>query len=225
MTTLVIDTALQSCAAAIVRDGACLALSAEPLQKGHAEHVAPMVKAVLEEAGVSVKDLTRIGVVVGPGGFTGVRVGLAFARSMALGVKAEIMGVTSLKALAIMVNGADMIAPVIDARRDQVFAALYSAEGDEILAPFVSSPEASRQRLGDAVSAAKVAVIGSGALLIGAEEADWEIEKGDGQIDILTLAHYCAQAPLADHPPTPLYLRAPDVKAPGPSLFGSGPRA
>ncbi len=219
MLTLALDTALQACSVAIVRDGAPMAVVASPLVKGHAERIAPMVRSALAEAGVEVASLDRIGVVVGPGGFTGVRVGLAFARSLSLGVKAEVVGVNSLKALSIMVKGAALVAPVIDARRGQVYAALYDDAGKELLAPFVAAPEAALRRLRDAAGGKATTSIGSGAALIGAEGAGWEIFPGDGQIDVLTLARFCACAAISDHPPAPLYLRPPDAKAAGPSLF------
>ncbi|HXI85963.1 MAG TPA: tRNA (adenosine(37)-N6)-threonylcarbamoyltransferase complex dimerization subunit type 1 TsaB, partial [Parvularculaceae bacterium] len=100
MIVLGLDTALKSCSAAIVENGSLRAEARLPLEKGHAEHLAPMVAALFREAQIGPRGIDRVGVVVGPGAFAGVRVGLAFARGLALGTEIRIVGVTSLAALA-----------------------------------------------------------------------------------------------------------------------------
>ena len=100
MISMGIDTALRHCSVAIVNDGDVLADLSEALERGHAERLAPMVVAALEAANLNISDLDRVGVVTGPGGFTGIRVGLSFARGLAIGSPIEVAGISSLRALA-----------------------------------------------------------------------------------------------------------------------------
>ena len=210
MLILSVDTALQRCSAAILRDGDVLSVEIEDREKGHAERIAPMTAAAFKEAGVAPTDLDRIGVVIGPGGFTGVRVALSFARAMGLATGADIVGVTSLEALAnaASVDGAD-VASVIDARRGQVYAGLYR-NGVCIVAPFVEAPAAAQARLAEAASE-KVLVVGTGASLM-PPYAGWTAAPVDAQIDPVVVAKLAAAAPKPAGPPAPLYLRSPDAK-------------
>lgn len=215
MLTLGLDTALQRCSVAIVRDGEILSDQAAGMERGHAEHLAPMAAAALAEAGVRVKDLDRIGVVVGPGGFTGVRVGLSFARGLAIGVEVPVVGVTSLAALAGNVADAPEaapIAPVIDARRAQVYAALYDAGGAARIAPFVAAPEEALQILTDGAAGAETALVGTGAALFAETPPGWRRSAAPDQIDAKVVARLAAAAPVPPGPPAPLYLRPPDAK-------------
>ncbi len=210
MLVLSVDTALQRCSVAIVRDADVLSVEIEDREKGHAERIAPMAATAFEKAGVAPTDLDRIGVVVGPGGFTGVRVALSFARAMGLATGADIVGVTSLEAIASAVRGegAD-VASIIDARRGQVYAGLYRG-GACIVAPFVADPAAAQARLAAAASAS-VLVAGSGASLM-APNAGWTAARVDAQIDPVIVAKLAAAAPKPACPPAPLYLRPPDAK-------------
>jgi tRNA threonylcarbamoyladenosine biosynthesis protein TsaB len=98
--TLVFDTALNACAVAVSRDGHILACASEPMQRGHQERLAPMVEAAMGFVDGAFDALDRIGVTVGPGSFTGLRVGLAFAKAMSLALDIPCVGVNSLEALA-----------------------------------------------------------------------------------------------------------------------------
>lgn len=93
-----IDTSSGQCAVALVGDQ--VVVRNEPMVRGHAEALFPMIDAVLAEAGVHFHDLTRIGVCTGPGSFTGIRVGLAAARGLALGCGIEAIGISRFEALA-----------------------------------------------------------------------------------------------------------------------------
>lgn len=210
MLTLAVDTALQRCSVAILREGDALACEVEDREKGHAERLAPMVAAAFQYAGVAPADLDRIGVVIGPGGFTGVRVGLSFCRALGLATGAGVVGVTSLNALAYKVSGEENdIAAVVDARRGQVYAGLYRA-GTCLLPPFVADPAEAGARL--AAAAAKPVVgVGTGAALL-SEQLGFGAAGADAQIDPVIVAVLAARAPVPAGPPAPLYLRAPDAK-------------
>ncbi|MEQ8176745.1 MAG: tRNA (adenosine(37)-N6)-threonylcarbamoyltransferase complex dimerization subunit type 1 TsaB [Amphiplicatus sp.] len=219
MIVLGLDTALKSCAVAILREGAIAGDNFAPMEKGHAEHLAPMVGKTLREAGVSARDLDRIGVVTGPGGFAGVRVGLAFARGLAIGMKAKVVGVTSLEALAAGLPAGRLRAAVIDARRGQIYAALYDEKLNLLLEPFVADPKEARERLAHTARAAGVAVTGDGLALLGDLPASWDAATAKTSIDAKIVARLAAAALEPAVPPAPLYLRPPDASPAAPSPF------
>lgn len=99
MLVLGINTVGDACEAALVRDGAVAAECSEPMQQGHDARLAPLVERLMRDSGTPFSALDRIAVVVGPGSFTGVRVGVAFARGLALSLDKPAVGVTSLEAL------------------------------------------------------------------------------------------------------------------------------
>lgn len=98
MLILGINTVGDACEAALVQEGAVAELS-EPMSNGHDARLAPLVERLMKEEGRRFSDLTRIAVVVGPGSFTGVRVGVAFARGLSLALDIPSAGITSLEAL------------------------------------------------------------------------------------------------------------------------------
>jgi tRNA threonylcarbamoyladenosine biosynthesis protein TsaB len=99
MLVLGINTVADACEAALVRDGAIVADYAEPMNQGHDARLAPVVETLMQRTGVGFADLSRVAVVVGPGSFTGVRVGVAFARGLGLSLDIPIVGVSSLEAI------------------------------------------------------------------------------------------------------------------------------
>lgn len=99
MLILGINTVADACEAALVRDGVVIADLSEPMNQGHDARLAPVVERLMREAGVAFADLNRVAIVVGPGSFTGVRVGVAFARGLSLSLDIPAVGVTSLEAI------------------------------------------------------------------------------------------------------------------------------
>lgn len=131
---LVIDTSGPVCAAGIFDPGRnrLVAAKSEMLGKGHAERLIPMIDEVLAEAGMALKDMTRVGVTIGPGSFTGIRVGVAAARGFALSLGIPAIGVTTLQVVAEQVLEIDPPAPVvaaIDAGRQEIFAQAFLPGG------------------------------------------------------------------------------------------------
>lgn len=217
MLLLGVDTALFSCSAAVFDGAGVLSKRQIAIEKGHAEHLPPMVVEVLREAGVFARDLERVGVVVGPGGFAGVRVGVAFARGLCIGTKATAVGVTSLEALAKGAPGAaGLIAAVVNAHRGEVYAAVYDSSGRTALEPFVAAPEVALARIKSC--GARLAV-GDGVALVD-PQAEQLADLGAPSIDPVVVARIAA-AREPSGSPAPLYLRNPDAKPGAPSPFAA----
>ncbi len=117
MIVLGLDTAVGACSVAVLADDEPLAALSEPMLRGHQERLALMVQEAMDQAGLAFKALDRIGVTVGPGSFTGLRVGLAFAKGLGLALARPVVGVGTLDALAASEPGADLTVAAIDARR------------------------------------------------------------------------------------------------------------
>lgn len=146
---LTIDTSGPECAAGIydAAKGLVVASKSETLGKGHAERLMPMIDEVLRDAGLSLKDMTRIGVTVGPGSFTGIRVGVAAARGFALSLGIPAIGVTTLQVVAEQVLEIDPPAPVvaaIDAGRAEIFAQAFLPGGVMLTEPSIFGHDAIR---------------------------------------------------------------------------------
>lgn len=214
MRVLVIDTALGACTAAMFEDDRPLAVRFEPMTKGHQERLGGLVRDVIAEAGGGFDSLDRIGVTVGPGSFTGLRVGLAFAQGLGAALDRPVVGISALEALAASLddNAAPAVA-LIDARRGQVYARAFS--GGAPLGPdaAVSLDEAA-QRI--AALGPEVRLVGNGAGVV--IEACPGLETGmiDARVAPapLALARLAARADPQTHPARPLYLRAPDATPP-----------
>lgn len=140
MRILGFDTTLGACSAAVFDSGAgcLLAQRFEPLERGHAERLVGMVRDVLASGGVTLSDIDRLAVTVGPGTFTGVRIGLSLARGLKLALGIPVAGLTSLEAIRLNVRDnpeGRPIASVIDARRGEFYLAAWSAGGAELVTP------------------------------------------------------------------------------------------
>ncbi len=201
MLTLSLDTALAAATAVVAKDGVVLAVRCEPMARGHQEAIATLTRDAMTEAGAAFQDLDRIGVTVGPGSFTGLRVGIAFAKGVALAWNTPLVGIGSLKALAASVSGERVLA-TIDAGRGQAY--LQTPGGPPEQLP-----------LADALAAASVShagiIVGSGAPLL-AEALPSAVIDARAFADPVALARLTADAPTPGGPPQPLYLRAPDAK-------------
>lgn len=216
MRVLAIDTAFDACSAAIVDGGAVCWRETRLIGRGHAEILPVMVAEGLAATASAVADLDRVGVVVGPGAFAGIRIGLAFTRGLCLGTGVVAIGVTSLRALAASVAAPGPVAPVFDARRGQVYAALFDRDGREIVAPFVAAPETAAERLS---AYGESALAGSGAALVAPYMTAPIVAANVSMIDPVALARLAAAAPAPGAPPSPLYLRPPDAAPQSGTIF------
>ena len=184
----------------------------------HSQVLLGEIERSVEEAG-GWKAIDRIAVGVGPGSFTGLRIGIATARALAQARGIPIAPVSSLAALGRGISESDAAAlalPVIDARRGEVFAALYDADGAEVWAPFVAPPAELADRL-QTVDSTPLAA-GDGALGFGAElkAAGATVAPPENPIHRVAARHVCAvgEAAIEATPDQiqPLYLRPPDAK-------------
>jgi len=204
---LVLDTCLNACQAAIGEGVTVLAGLSEPMSRGHQERLALMTREAMATAGLAFTDLDRIGVTVGPGSFTGLRVGLAFAKGLALALERPCVGIGALEALAASdEDGADRAA-VIDAGRGRVFLQLF-ASGASLTGPDLMDLDVANARLIEIFPQGDFTLIGPGAdLLANAWPSARLISRGFP--DTAALIRLAAAAP--DVPARPLYLRAPDA--------------
>lgn len=214
-----IDTATPDVAVAVVGDEECLAERNVPAPEGgrprHATMLLPVIEELVGRTG-GWATVGRIAVGVGPGSFTGLRIGIATANSLALARGIPAVGVSSLAALAAgMPVGAQPRLAVIDARRGEVFADLYGSDGEGGWGPSVLDPDELASRLA-AVETAPVAA-GDGALRFRGEleAAGVEVLPDADSAHRLSARHVCrlSAAPAARATPVrPVYLRQPDAK-------------
>lgn len=183
----------------------------------------PLVEAVLADAGLALEAIGALAVTVGPGTFTGLRVGLAAARGIALARALPLVGVTTLEAVAAPVEAlpGETIAAAFDARRDEIYLQAFDAAHAPLSEPMLVALEDAAAH----VPGKAVVIAGTGAELLAAElkarGLSVRLAGAAPQPDALWIARI-AYARLAAHgpdrfraPPAPLYLRAPDAKLPG----------
>lgn len=186
-----------------------LASRVEPMARGHQERLAPLVAEVMAQAGVAFHQLERVGVTIGPGSFTGLRVGLAFAKGLGAALSIPVIGVGVLEALAQPLSGT--VLSVLDAKRDQVYLQAF-ADGVAVSAPDALPPGTAAARLAELAGAGDVTLVGSGAALLAGTLPNATVVAAD-HADPAAVARIAAVRPPV--PPRPLYLRAPDAKLPG----------
>jgi tRNA threonylcarbamoyl adenosine modification protein YeaZ len=194
---LAFDTSAAHCAAALVLGDRVLADVVEPMQKGQAERLVPLLEEVLARAGMAWGNLDTLAVGVGPGNFTGIRIAVSTARGLALGLGIPAIGVSRFDALA-----HDLMPPfavVEDARRGSVYVQVFGAKGG---APHLLPVDEAASLIGNAT------VIGTGASLIGRESLPMQ----DGALPIAQVAQGRVGQDLPR--PAPFYLRSADATPP-----------
>ncbi|MBR0737048.1 tRNA (adenosine(37)-N6)-threonylcarbamoyltransferase complex dimerization subunit type 1 TsaB [Bradyrhizobium liaoningense] len=217
MLILAIDTALDACSAAVLdtETAELRALESLPMKRGHAEALMPLIARVMGSAELGFTALDRIAVTVGPGSFTGLRVGISAARGLALAAGKPAVGLTTLSAYAATIVGQSRSAPVIsaiDARHDHVYFQIVAGDGSQLVRPKVAS-------IDEAIAASQFGaphLVGNAASILAErwpKDAPQPIAV-DAQAapDIAWVAWLGAAANPDTTPARPFYLKAPDAK-------------
>lgn len=221
MLLLAFDTAGPDCAAAVLRGEPgsdateILARRSERIGRGHAERLIPMIEAALSDAGIAFRDLSRVAVTIGPGSFTGVRVGVAAARGLALALGIEAVGVGSLAALAFGARRRQSdgtVVATLDAKRGEVYALAKDAgSGAELIAATAIAADDLVARMSP--FRRPLVLVGAAAPIVGAALGRTAFTvagtpEAPEIADVATLGLLNEGA----SPPVPLYVRGADAK-------------
>ena len=223
-TILAMDTSTAACSVALWRDGGVAASRFEVIERGHAEYLVPMIEAVMAEADEQPADIDLIAVTTGPGAFTGIRLGLATARAMALAQDIPCIGILTTEALAAgvpQVEPTETILSVLDSKRGDVYAQAFDPTMNAVADPEALPPDGVPSYLADHAGEGRLCVLAGDvqpavAAVLSAER--WAVRQtGVVAPDAAVVAGLAAARwrpgdRLA--PPAPLYLRPPDAVVP-----------
>lgn len=212
-----LDATAAHCAAAVVSGGSVLASFDEPMARGQAERLAPMLAETLAAAGIGARDLAGVAVCTGPGNFTGARIGVAAARGLALAIGRPALGVTRMEALAFAAGSGPRLAVTAAAKRGEVFAQVFDLSDGEAPAAASELLQGTPEALAEALAALGPGrVCGPGAEVLAAA---LRIEAGAAGdfADACAVARLGAMRLAALGPgekaerPAPVYLRPADA--------------
>ncbi|WP_165183869.1 tRNA (adenosine(37)-N6)-threonylcarbamoyltransferase complex dimerization subunit type 1 TsaB [Caulobacter soli] len=209
---LALDTCLGACSVAVLDGASVRAARSEPMTRGHQERIAVLAREVAAEAGIEFADLTRIAVTVGPGSFTGLRVGLSFAKGLATALSIPCVGINTLEALAASADATGLVAGVLDAKMGQVYLQVFDG-GKALMAPDALEVGVAAARLAELYSGGPATLVGSGAPLVADVLPEARVLT-PAYADPVAIARLAAARPAPAHSPRPLYLRAPYAVAP-----------
>ena len=228
MVIVALDTSSAAGSAALVRDGSIVVERAGDGSRTHGERLPRELMAVLDDARVDLHAIDRFAVSIGPGSFTGLRVGIATIQGLAFAQKKLVVPVSSFDALAFRTtddgsgradHGSRITAVWIDAHRGEVFAALYDSSGRQLAAPTSLTPEATLDAWSPILASFdRVRFAGDGAILyrdrvaarLGARASvDGDVPPLAGRIGLI--AHAASDRAVLPHAVVPLYVRRPDA--------------
>ncbi len=183
-----------------------MAEESRDIGRGHAEVLMELIESCLSKSKTSYQDLDRIGVTIGPGSFTGVRVGMSVARGFGLSLDVPVVGVSTLdacEARARELGSKDELVSLLDAKRGELYC---KVSGQKAFA-------ASYADIHKTIAGMEVSLCGSGAEILNEQcQADFPIIHSDASFDIALIAKLCAAKPTIQNSPEPLYLRSADAK-------------
>lgn len=224
MNILALDTCFDACSVAVRRDDGRTVAKRALMRRGHAEALMPMVAQAMQDAGMMFDELDRIAVTVGPGTFTGTRVGVAAALGLSLAHDTGVVTYSSLnciaraaiQAIGSRLNEYDGVIAARDAKRDSIYLEVVDADGQAIEPPSLLTPTQAAGLIG----ARRFVGLGSGIPLLKAntsivnlaEIVDEGLPDGFDEADARFMLCDAANRPMTSQP-TPLYLRPPDATA------------
>ena len=213
---LAFDTAGAACSVAVGSGNAVLAYERRDMRHGHTEALLPMIDRTMAATGLTPGDIDIVAATVGPGGFTGIRAGLAAAQGLALAARARLIGITSFMAVAALVpNGDGALLVALDSRREDFYLQMFDQGGDPHGAPAAILPKT--------LAAYVAAALGDGPLQVAGDAA---VSAAEALAERTGVAIVTGSAPDAlgmlkaarrggfDTAARPLYLRPPDVSFP-----------
>jgi tRNA threonylcarbamoyladenosine biosynthesis protein TsaB len=217
MRILAIDTSCGATSVAVAESGRIepLAASCEVMASGHAEALAPRVEEALSAIEGGCASLDRIAVTIGPGSFTGIRIGLAFARAMGMALAIPVVGVSTLAAFAAALLSqprSGIIAAAIDARHGSVYFQLFETSGRPLGPPRCDSMRECVRGIG-----AGPALLSGDAAQSVANEAHraglpYDLSAATAVPDIVAVARMGLALDPAASPARPLYVKPPDAR-------------
>jgi len=221
---LALDCSAAACSAALWRNGAVAAHRLAAMERGHAEALMPLIETVMGIAALRYAELDLVAATVGPGSFTGLRVGLAAARGIALAAGIPALGLTSFAAVAAAAPDSEAgLAVAIDDRRGGIYWQEFAADRTQVGPPAAIAADALAQTIAALAGGRRLRVAGDGVKLLRGLDAAAGLQfvGDDGPPDAAAVARLAAH--LADDvlagrpagvPPVPLYLRPPEVRLP-----------
>lgn len=212
MRVLAFDTTTSACSVAVCVDDTIAGSFHDPMIHGQAEALIPAIEQTMAEAGITYADLDRIAVTVGPGSFTGVRVGLATARGIGVATGRPVIGLLTTEVIAAETQpkSGQSIAVAIDARRAEVYLQCFASNGSATGDPVCLLPE----------NAAKVlrnqawVLVGDGAARVQPHTGPDVVLGTHTVANAVVLARLAATRSIPEAPPGPVYVRPPDAIAP-----------
>lgn len=213
---LSIETGLGAASVALLRDHRCVAQGQTTHAHANAQETLPLVERVLAEAGETFETLQALAVGVGPGSFTGIRIGLAAARGLALATGLPLIGVSTLEAAAWGAGGESPLLVAIDAMRGQVYAQAFAAK-QPLSAPALLDTDGMREWIAPWPQT-EVQLVGNARMILCGWLPDLapRLYAAGGLPDAAAIAQVAAQRFARNDfsPALPLYVRAPDAKLP-----------
>ncbi len=217
---LAFDTAAAACSVAVIDGDTVLAHESEICVRGHAERLVPMIQRVMRAAGMTFSDLDRLAATVGPGSFTGLRIGLACARSLALAADRPLVGITTLEAIAHATpeeaRSDRTVLIALETKRDDFYFQIFDAS----LVPLCEPSSGNAEALFDALPDGQLLIGGDSTekvlALLGARAKEATVSDDTIYCDAAVVARIAiSREPLADPGQlVPLYLRPPDTTSP-----------
>lgn len=232
MNILAVDTALSACSVAILMDKRTVVRRID-MARGHAEALMPLLAEAMAEAKLGYGDIDRFAVTVGPGTFTGVRVGVSTVRGLMLTTDRPAVGVTTLEALSETArsSGSYRSCPLLiamDARRDEIYAQVFDEAGIATSDPMVIGIEALLADLPadiDTVFGSAARAVADAAAGTGREMTALGTDTAPDPLAIARIARDREAKIWPEFAPKPLYLRAPDAKPQQSAVLARKPSA